>query len=212
MKHLNLATLVVTELVTGTGVAYNCEVHGGVIYGTRWYGSLFSINVDGTGYEDIMKPSTNFAGLFIDTVNTRVLAYEYLGLIQVFPDPTMPYLPDDPSLFVTTPRPISLVLSWQPVDGATGYSVIYTIGKSGGSDNVISSGEFTDKIRHSVKNLQSGATYTVTLSYYDHTRIEILIGLSIKTTLVNLLGNYDSSKMMVMDLVSLASIQSYWVL
>lgn len=193
LKHINLDTLVVTELKTAMSISYTCEVLGGVVYGHRWYGSFFKINVDGTGYEDLLKPGANFNGLFLDTINKRVILYENTS-IKVYADPSMADLPDDPSLFTVLPRPISLDMSWQPIDGALGYGIKYTIGAKDESTNFITSAIFTDKLSHPVRNLQPGSTYTLYL-YYTNTSAEpsILIGSSTKNTLENLPGNYDSS-------------------
>ena len=193
LKHINTTTLIVTEVLTGASISHIAKVLDGVIYGARWFGSFFKVNVDGTGYEDLMKPGINFNGLVLDTINKRVILLEDVN-IKVYAVPTMADLPDDPSTFSVTPRPISLDVAWPAVPGAIAYGVEYTVGAAGASTNFITSELFTAELSHSIGNLQPGTTYTVYLYYTTSSATpSILIGSTTKTTLANILANYDSS-------------------
>jgi len=194
LKHINLTTLDVTDVRSAMSIAHSIELLGGVIYGIRWHASFFKIDIDGNNYEDLLKPGINFNGLVLDTINKRVILFEGIGTlssIKVYNIPTIADLPDDPSVFVVVPRPISLDMSWQAIDGATGYAVRYMVGESG---TLLSSTEFTDKTKHPVRNLEPGTTYTVFLYYSTNTATpNLLVGSTTKSTLPNLASNYDSS-------------------
>lgn len=198
LKRIDLTTYAVTEIKTSISAAHLFYVIGGVVHGCHWYGSYFKINVDGTGYEEIIRAGFNFNAMFVDTINKRVLLFDDGYTCKVVPDSTIPDLPSDPSTitFVVHPRPISLDMVWKEVDGATGYTVKYAAGAGvlGECSTVITSTEFTENLSHSIGNLQSDTEYTVYLYYsIDTSTPTILLGSGTYSTLENLPGNYDSS-------------------
>lgn len=156
---------------------------------------LLHENVGGTDYQESIKPGGyTFNALYLDAVNKRVILFE-TGSCKVRCDEAIADLPDDPSVFVVTPRPISLDMVWQEVDGAASYSVTYTVGLKGEWDVVISSVESTNNLRHSVKKLDPGSTYTLIFNYSTTEESpSLLVGSSTHTTLDNLSENYDRSR------------------
>ena len=190
LKKIDLTTLVVTELKTAVGTAHAFDFLGGVVYGCQLNAAYYKMNIDGTGFEEIMRSGINFNALYLDTINKRVLLFEN-SVCKVVPDATIADLPADPSVFLVTPRPISLDLAWQEVDGATAYAVTYTAGES---NTILTSTSSTTKLRHGIKNLQPETTYGVYLYYSVNSAPPgILLGSGSFSTLPNLPGNYDSS-------------------
>ena len=191
LKTIDLDTLAVSELLPSMSHTNALDLLGGKVYGAKYYGNFFTVNIDGTEYQESMKPGGyTFHALYLDTVNKRVILFEN-STCKIRCDNSIADLPSDPSVFVVTPRPISLDIVWQEVEGATSYSVRYSVGDS---DAMVSSVEATTSLRHIVKNLDSETTYMLYLYYsIDEESPSILVGSSTQTTLPNIPGNFHNS-------------------
>ena len=191
LKHINTTTLVVTEVVTAISISHIAKVLNGVIYGARWFGSFFKVNIDGTGYEELMKPGINWTGMVLDTVNKRVVLFEDLD-VKVYADPTIADLPEDPSIlppFTTTMRPILADILIEAVDGATGYRIDHTP-TSGGPTRT---GKIGTDLMFPVKNLTPSTEYSFDLYYTTDGTTFTLAGTIVDTTLANVPGNYNTA-------------------
>jgi len=193
LKHINTTTLVVTELITGFSISHILKVLDGVIYGARWFGSFFKINVDGTGYEDLMKPGVNFNNMLLDTINKRVILLEDAN-IKVYSDPTMADLPADPfvtpaALNVVSAGPITVSVTIDAIDGADAYQLKYRP-TSGGVPIAFATG--TTELSHVIPGLMPETEYEISL-YYLTNGVYVLDGSRIVSTLQNSAANYNTS-------------------
>lgn len=189
LKHIDLTTYTVTEIKTGMSAANVQELLGGVVYGCMFYGGFYTMNVDGTNYQQLFKPGSNFNAMTLDTVNKRVIFVENKG-VKVYPMPTMADLPDDPTALSVGISPISLDMDWQAIDGATSYTVTYTVG---GSSTVLTPIAGTTSTIYSISGLDPETTYTVNLYYATAENPSNLFGSATKTTLADLDENYSST-------------------
>jgi len=147
------------------------------------------MNVDGTNYQQLFKPGSNFNAMTLDTVNKRVIFVENKG-VKVYPMPTMADLPDDPTSLSVGVSPISLDMDWQAIDGATSYTVTYTVGDS---STVLTPIAGTTDTIYSISGLDPETTYTVNLYYATAENPSNLFGSATKTTLADLDENYSST-------------------
>ncbi len=195
LKRIDLTTLVVTD-IRAASASSHFELLNGVIYGCNFVQSYFKVNIDGTGYEDIHKPAENFDGMYLDTVNKRVILFEDFTMV-VIPDPTIADLPTDPSLFTVNARPLSLDMSWEEQTGATKYRVAFYQGTlEDPQDEITADGNISimNDLKYSIRNLTVETNYVVSL-YYSTTGgpANILVGSANTSTAANLPGNYDAT-------------------
>jgi len=204
--RIDLTTHVTTTVIPNTGnfrlsSSSVFKLYDGVVHGCHIVGSYFRINIDGTGYEDVHNAPNGYHGIYLDTVNHRVILFEDL-VMTVIPYTFTP-LPPDPSTFSVIARPLSLDMEWDPIDGATKYKVSYSLGTiEDGNDQIISNAGIPPtinhptlpKIRHSIRNLTPETNYAVSL-FYSTTSAEpsLLVGSVDSSTAANLPANYDAS-------------------
>lgn len=193
LYHYRLSTGVITQIRANVGTTNVIQILGGVVYGATFAGIAFKVNVDGTNDVVIFQGPAKFKGLYVDTIGKK-LVYLNANSAKVYGDSTIADLPSDPSLFIVTPSPISLKVVWQEVSGATSYSLKYTVGTKGESDNVLNAVASTTNLRYTLRNLPFASPYTLYLYYsVDSSEPSVLVGSATHYTLGNLSGNYDRS-------------------
>lgn len=203
IMHRYISTGVTTTVIAGPdyGDGRSIILYDGILYANFRFFSTIPANVGYirttiTGTDtNTFVPAASYTwghGFVMDTVNKVTYTLEDTK-IYINYDSRIADLPDDPSIFLVVPRPLSLDMSWQTTSGATSYGVTFAEGALGVNDEVTSIASTTD-LSYSIRNLLPNTEYSIYLYYSTNTvNPSILIGSNSYTTLDNVSGNYDSS-------------------
>lgn len=199
LKHRVISTGVTNDVIVGnmSGTLIMVLLNGVVYfnyYNKSSIGGYVRVNTDGTNmYGWTPESSATFGfGFVMDTVNKASYTLD-TNKYHANVDGSIADLPPDPSLFLATPRPLSIKMTWSPVSGATSYGVRYSVGDVGIGDKIVSVRQTTQR-SHSVRNLSPGTLYSVYLYYSTSSAVpSILVGSGSFTTLSNTAGNHDKA-------------------
>lgn len=201
--HRYISTGVTTTVIAGPdyGDGRSIILYDGILYANFRFFSTVPTNVGYirttiTGTDtNTFVPAAGYTwghGFVMDTVNKVSYTLEDTK-IYINYDSRIADLPDDPSVFLVVPRPVSLDVSWQATSGAISYGVTFSHGALGVNDEITSIASTTD-FSHSIVNLDPNTEYSVYLYYSINTlNPSILVGSNTYTTLDNIPGNYDTS-------------------